>query len=151
MIVVNHFYHQVIVFVYLNERSKNNNHLIGKLPKVTTSHDSFQSPNITQHPRNMNQCMANPRQPIQKGSRSCFFWLRDPLRGLRHVVRGIHCWKGRGDHLGRPTIINMIIIVIIIIIIIIITISQILSKVCLLHVAGRRAHHSSNSKLTLSK
>ena len=44
VIVVSHFSHQVIVFEwkYINK----NNHLIGKLPKTITSHDSFQSPNF---------------------------------------------------------------------------------------------------------
>ena len=37
--------------MYLNERISNTNHLIGQLPKVITSHGSFQSPNVFTVPR----------------------------------------------------------------------------------------------------
>ena len=58
VIVVSHVSHQVIV---LSERISKNNHLIGELSKVITSHDSCQSPNMfidydfTQHVETQNK------------------------------------------------------------------------------------------------
>ena len=49
----------LIRWLYSNGRISNNNHRIGKLPKVITSHDSFQSPTVfpPRSPRTWRLCM----------------------------------------------------------------------------------------------
>ena len=43
----------LIRWLYLNERISSNTHLIGKLPKIITSHDSFQSPVLLEASNNI--------------------------------------------------------------------------------------------------
>ena len=52
----------LVRWLYLNERIWANNHLIGQLPKVITSHDDFQSPMQAWH-AGPEPCCQAPRPP----------------------------------------------------------------------------------------
>ena len=73
----------------MNERISHNNHLIGKQPKVITSHDSFQSPRygtVSRAPARA-PCAQRPESDLRK---SDFIHHHDHPKGV--VYRGL-CLK----------------------------------------------------------